>query len=63
MTRWILSTQEYDFNIKHCKGKDVVTKILSRNPDGIDSAHIENTSGESEMNSITLQISKECRKI
>lgn len=34
ITRWILSIQEYRFNVIHCKGKDnIVADILSRYPE------------------------------
>ena len=34
ITRWILSIQEYNFEILHCKGKEnIVADILSRHPE------------------------------
>ena len=36
ITRWILSIQEYNFDIIHCKGKEnVVADILSRYPEDV----------------------------
>ena len=36
ITRWILSIQEYKFDIIHCKGKDnIVADTLSRHPENV----------------------------
>src|SRR5207302_4438228 len=62
-TRWLLYIQEYDFEIKHCKGKEnVVADVLSRHPTDIDSSDITNLQHELEINKIQMQISTEARK-
>ena len=36
ITRWILTIQEYKFDIVHCKGKEnIVADTLSRNPEDV----------------------------
>lgn len=60
MAHWILAIQEYDFEIKHCKGRgNIVTSILNRNPEDID-AKVEDRQENLEINKVTLKISKEC---
>lgn len=63
ITRWILSIQEYDFDIVHCKGKEnIVADILSRNPeDAMDSSDVS-FSEEMEINRITLKLDKKIMK-
>lgn len=59
MTRWILSMQEYDFDIIHCKGKEnIVADMLSRNPEDIDI--IEDGHEGLEINDIAIKVSKDC---
>lgn len=60
MTHWILSIQEYVFDIKHCKGRNnIVGDIMNCNHEETDSAYIKNTSGELEMSNTTVQINQQ----
>lgn len=57
MTRWILATQEYDFDIRHCKGRlNIVADTLSRYPEDGDETleQPENL----EINCVILNLSK-----
>lgn len=62
-TRWIMSLQEYDFQIVHCKGSEnVVADILSRHPADLDECSTNHLQQELEINKIQMQISHEVRR-
>lgn len=57
MTRWVLSIQEFDFDIQHCNGREnIIADALSRSPEDLD----DNTNQQEdlEVNTLTLNISK-----
>lgn len=59
ITRWILSIQEYDFNIIHCKGREnIVADILSRHPEHIKDCGEVIFNAEMEINKITVKMDK-----
>lgn len=59
MKRWILSIQEYNFDIIHCKGKEnIIADILSRYPEDTQThQHIEN-SDKFEINTLNIKLNK-----
>jgi mRNA-degrading endonuclease YafQ of YafQ-DinJ toxin-antitoxin module len=60
ITRWLLSIQEYDFDIIHCKGREnVVADTLSWNPSDSTIQDHSTFHQELEINSLKLKISKE----
>ena len=61
ITRWILAIQEYDFDIIHCKGRDVVADVLSRYPEDMNDERLIDYTEELEINHLTIRISKEAK--
>ena len=60
ITRWILSIQEYNFDIIHCKGKEnIVADILSRYPEDMTKEDPVDDSYEYQMNHTIIKMSKE----
>ena len=56
ITRWILSIQEYKFDIIHCKGKDnIVADVLSRYPENVAEGEIIDDNCECLINHITIK--------
>ena len=60
----MLSIQEYNFDILHCKGKEnIVADILSRYPEDMTEEDPVDDSFEYQINHITIKMSKEVSKI
>ena len=60
ITRWILSIQEYNFNILHCKGKEnLVANILSRYPEDVAEEDQIDDNFEYQINYVTIKIYKD----
>ena len=54
ITRWILSIQEYNFDILHCKGKEnIVADILSRYPEDMAEEEPPDNNFEYQVNYVT----------
>lgn len=63
ITRWILSIQEYNFDIIHCKGKDnVVADILSRYPEDLLEQECSDDYHEYYIHSISVKLSSDIAK-
>lgn len=63
IARWLMSIQEYDFDIIHCKGREnIVADVLSRNPTDSPDNKIESDYRELEINQIKLKMSKDTLK-
>lgn len=59
-TRWILSIQEYKFDIIHCKGMDnIVTDILSRYPENVAEGEITDDNCEYLISHMTIKMNKD----
>ena len=64
ITRWILSIQEYKFDIVHCKGKDnIIADLLSRNPEDATLEEISDNTCEYLINHLTIKMDKKVSKI
>ena len=64
ITRWILSIQEYKFDIVHCNGKDnVIADILSRNPADTTLEEVNDDVYEYFINHIMIEMDKDVRRI
>ena len=64
ITRWILSIQEYKFDIIHCKGTDnVVADILSRYPENVAEGGVTDDNCEYQINHMTIKMNKDVSQI
>ena len=64
ITRWILSIQEYKFDIVHCKGKDnIIDDLLSRNPGDATLEEINDNTCEYLINHLTIKMDRKVSKI
>ena len=64
ITCWILSIQEYKFDIVHCKGKDnIVADLLSRNPGDATLEEINDDVCEYLINHMVIKMNKNVSKI
>ena len=64
ITRWILTIQEYKFDIIHCKGKEnIVADTLSRNPEDVMEGETFEDSCEYMMNHIVIKMNREVSKM
>ena len=64
ITRWILSIQEYKFDIIHCKGKDnIVADILSRHPENVADGEVNDNVCEYLINHVVIKMDRNVSKI